>query len=209
MYAIRLDRRRSGSQKTSINLRIRRHNRKNQFSIYYWILERSRQSARECRARKKLRYQYLEEIISETEKSIFALRREMDMMKIWAKELDDGRLPENLVQYRNSCVEKKLTSPFKLQQHQQVQIAQQRQQAAEVAAAGQFSHSPNSASALGSGGGCVSPSTSMTLGTGMAALSVSPTAHVTPYMTMSLGKRSMHSSPSASASASHSSVSPP
>jgi hypothetical protein len=138
----------------------------------------------------------------------------MDMMKIWAKELDENRLPENLIQYRTSCVEKKLTNPFKLQQHHHIQIAQQRQQAAEMAAAGtstQFSQSPGSsasASALGSGGGiCVSPSSSSSIG--LAGLSLSPTTHITPYMTTmgsSFGRRSMQSS---SASASHSSVSPP
>ncbi len=64
------------------------------------MIERSRQSARECRARKKLRYQYLEELISETEKAIYALRREMDMLKLWGKDLDENRLPENVLEYR-------------------------------------------------------------------------------------------------------------
>jgi len=77
-------------------------------------LERSRQSARECRARKKLRYQYLEELISETEKSIFALRREMDMLKVWSKELDEGRLPDQMIEYRTACIEKTCTDPLKL-----------------------------------------------------------------------------------------------
>ena len=40
-------------------------------------LERSRQSARECRARKKLRYQYLEELVINREKAVFALRDEL------------------------------------------------------------------------------------------------------------------------------------
>ncbi|CAL4066189.1 unnamed protein product [Meganyctiphanes norvegica] len=35
-------------------------------------LERSRQSARECRARKKLRYQYLEELVANREKAVFS-----------------------------------------------------------------------------------------------------------------------------------------
>lgn len=45
-------------------------------------LERSRQSARECRARKKLRYQYLEELVLLREKSIFSLREELERVSI-------------------------------------------------------------------------------------------------------------------------------
>lgn len=41
-------------------------------------LERSRQSARECRARKKLRYQYLEELVSDREKAVIQLRSELE-----------------------------------------------------------------------------------------------------------------------------------
>lgn len=43
-------------------------------------LERSRQSARECRARKKLRYQYLEELVLNREQAIFALRDELEVV---------------------------------------------------------------------------------------------------------------------------------
>ncbi|XP_074026368.1 REPTOR-binding partner [Leptinotarsa decemlineata] len=59
-------------------------------------LERSRQSARECRARKKLRYQYLEELVADREKAVFALRKELEQYHLWAKEIDAGRIPEGL-----------------------------------------------------------------------------------------------------------------
>src|SRR5207245_1141858 len=46
-------------------------------------LERSRQSARECRARKKLRYQYLEDLVTKREKSVLLLKKELEMVSWW------------------------------------------------------------------------------------------------------------------------------
>lgn len=45
-------------------------------------LERSRQSARECRARKKLRYQYLEDLVCKRENNNLKLKKEIEQVLI-------------------------------------------------------------------------------------------------------------------------------
>merc|ERR1712038_820895 len=62
-------------------------------------LERSRQSARECRARKKLRYQYLEELVACRERAIHALRDELEIMKQVCGEVDKGEITPQTLQY--------------------------------------------------------------------------------------------------------------
>jgi len=57
-------------------------------------LERSRQSARECRARKKLRYQYVDDIIAAREQANDKLREELVRLVDMCHELDKGRVPE-------------------------------------------------------------------------------------------------------------------
>merc|ERR1711902_129064 len=59
-------------------------------------LEKSRQSARECRARKKLRYQYLDDLLLEREKANIKLRDELLKYQVWCHELDKGRIPDGL-----------------------------------------------------------------------------------------------------------------
>jgi len=60
-------------------------------------LEKSRQSARECRARKKLRYQYLEELVSHREKAVLALREELSKQYLdLYHEVEKGNYPPEM-----------------------------------------------------------------------------------------------------------------
>ncbi|XP_030382281.1 REPTOR-binding partner [Scaptodrosophila lebanonensis] len=61
-------------------------------------LERSRQSARECRARKKLRYQYLEELVADREKAVITLRTELERYMLWSENLTENSTSNNLDQ---------------------------------------------------------------------------------------------------------------
>jgi hypothetical protein len=59
-------------------------------------LERSRMSARECRVRKKLRYEYLEELVQDREKAIGALQHEIELYKKVCEQIDNGNITDDL-----------------------------------------------------------------------------------------------------------------
>jgi len=65
-------------------------------------LEKSRQSARECRARKKLRYQYLDDMIEEREKANLLLREELNKYVVWCQQLDSNQVPAGLKEFLSS-----------------------------------------------------------------------------------------------------------
>jgi len=61
----------------------RRRSHRSESTAFRAKLERSRQNARECRARKKIRYQYMEELIQSHEKAIYALREELNTVCLY------------------------------------------------------------------------------------------------------------------------------
>ena len=66
-------------------------------------LEKSRQSARECRARKKLRYQYLEELMSKRELAVFALRKELQLNLEALAKLGSGQITIEQLEKQLNC----------------------------------------------------------------------------------------------------------
>lgn len=68
-------------------------------------LEKSRESARQCRHRKKLRYEYLEELVSDREKAILQLQQELERLRSICRQVDQGEINENLrqefIQWKN------------------------------------------------------------------------------------------------------------
>jgi hypothetical protein len=68
----------------------------------------SRQNARECRARKKLRYQFVEELVSSREKAVCALRQELGMLKQWCISMDSGFVPTECIECVSKLKEKLL-----------------------------------------------------------------------------------------------------
>lgn len=59
-------------------------------------IERSRMSARECRVRKKLRYEYLEELVQDREKAISALQHELELYRKVCEQIDAGNISDDL-----------------------------------------------------------------------------------------------------------------
>ena len=68
-------------------------------------LEKSRQSARECRARKKLRYQYLDDLILERERANERIRNEMTKYLDWCNMIDQNSVPDNIQHALNNFEE--------------------------------------------------------------------------------------------------------
>ncbi|CAF2423207.1 unnamed protein product [Rotaria sp. Silwood2] len=61
-------------------------------------LEKSRESARQCRHRKKLRYEYLEELVTDREKAIVQLQQELERLRTICQYVDQNGLNNEIRQ---------------------------------------------------------------------------------------------------------------
>ncbi|CAF1025532.1 unnamed protein product [Rotaria sp. Silwood1] len=61
-------------------------------------LEKSRESARQCRHRKKLRYEYLEELVTDREKAIIQLQQELERLRTICQYLDQNGINNEIRQ---------------------------------------------------------------------------------------------------------------
>ena len=70
-------------------------------------LEKSRESARQCRHTKKLRYEYLEELVSDREKAILQLQHELERIRSICRQIDHGEINEairqELIQWKDEA----------------------------------------------------------------------------------------------------------
>jgi hypothetical protein len=61
-------------------------------------LEKSRESARQCRHRKKLRYEYLEELVTDREKAIIQLQQELERLRSICQYIDQNGINNEIRQ---------------------------------------------------------------------------------------------------------------
>jgi hypothetical protein len=61
-------------------------------------LEKSRESARQCRHRKKLRYEYLEELVTDREKAIIQLQQELERLRTICQFIDQNGINNEIRQ---------------------------------------------------------------------------------------------------------------
>jgi hypothetical protein len=68
-------------------------------------LEKSRESARQCRHRKKLRYEYLEELVTDREKAIIQLQQELERIRSICQQLDQhgvtNEIHQEMIQWKD------------------------------------------------------------------------------------------------------------